>query len=95
MGAPKNGGLKLLFDRRLRLEFRGAKITGDTGLLAVRELDEMMGLTDMAADFIEDKRTDKNIQHQVNGLLRQSVSMRGLRATKTPTTMRGFRATRR
>ncbi|MCG2819273.1 MAG: IS1380 family transposase [Actinomycetia bacterium] len=76
MGAPKNGGIKLLFDRRLRLEFRGAKITTDAGLLAVRELDEMMGLTDLAADLIEDKRTGKNIQHQVSGLLRQSVYAR-------------------
>jgi hypothetical protein len=75
-GAPKNGGIKLLFDRRLMLEFRGAKITTDAGLLAVRELDEMMGLTDMAADLIEDKRTGKNIQHQVSGLLRQSVYAR-------------------
>jgi len=76
LGAPKNGGLRLLFDRRLRLEFRGAKITTDAGLLAVRELDEMMGLTDMAADLIEDKRTGKNIQHQVSRLLRQSVYAR-------------------
>jgi hypothetical protein len=42
MGAPKNVGMRLLFDRRLRLEFRGAKITIDAGLLTVRELDEMM-----------------------------------------------------
>jgi len=76
MGAPKNGGLRLLFDRRLMLEFRGAKITTDAGLLAVRELDEMMGLTDMAAGLIEDKRTGKNIQHQIPGLLRQSVYAR-------------------
>ena len=76
MGAPKNGGIRLLFDRHLMLEFRGAKITTDAGLLAVRELDEMMGLTDMAADLIEDKRTGKNIQHQIPGLLRQSVYAR-------------------
>jgi hypothetical protein len=76
VGESKNTGLKLLFDRHLRLEFRGAKITTDAGLLAVRELDEMMGLTDMAADLIEDKRNGKNIQHQVSGLLRQSVYAR-------------------
>jgi Transposase DDE domain group 1 len=76
VGEGKNTGLKLLFDRRLRLEFRGAKITTDAGLLAVRELDEMMGLTDMAADLIVDKRTGKNIQHQIPGLLRQSVYAR-------------------
>ncbi|MCG2796362.1 MAG: IS1380 family transposase [Actinomycetia bacterium] len=76
MGAPKNGGIKLLFDRRLRLEFRGAKITTDAGLLAVRELDEMMGLTDMAGELIVEGRTGKNIQHQIPGLLRQSVYAR-------------------
>ena len=76
MGAPKNGGLRLLFDRRLRLEFRGAKITTDAGLLAVRELDEMMGLTDMSENKIVDKRTGKNIQHRIPGLLRQSVYAR-------------------
>jgi len=75
-GAEKNGGIRLLFDRRLRLEFRGAKITTDAGLLAVRELDEMMGLTDMAADLMVEGRTGKNIQHQVSGLLRQSVYAR-------------------
>ena len=76
MGAPKNGAIKLLFDRRLRLEFRGARITTDAGLLAVRELDEMMGLTDMVGDLIADKRTGKNIQHRIPGLLRQSVCAR-------------------
>jgi hypothetical protein len=40
MGAPKNGGLRLLFDRRLMFESRGAKITTDAGLLAVRKLNE-------------------------------------------------------
>ena len=76
MGAPKNGGMRLLFDRHLMLEFRGAKITTDAGLLAVRELDEMMGLTETAGELIADKRTGKNIQHQVSGLLRQSVYAR-------------------
>jgi hypothetical protein len=76
LGAPKNGAIRLQFDRRLRLEFRGAKITTDAGLLAVRELDEMMGLSDMAGDLIVDKRTGKNIQHQIPGLLRQSVYAR-------------------
>lgn len=76
MGAAQNGGLRLRFDRRLGLEFRGAKITTDAGLLAVRELDEMMGLTDMAADLIIEASTGKNIQHQIPGLLRQSVYAR-------------------
>ena len=74
--AAKNGDIRLQFDHRLRLEFRGAKITSDAGLLAVRELDEMMGLTEMAADFIVDKRTGKNVQHRIPRLIRQSVYAR-------------------
>ena len=76
MGAGKNEAIKLLFDRHLRLEFRGAKITTDAGLLVVRKLDDVMGLTEMATDLIADKRTGKNIQHQIPGLLRQSVYAR-------------------
>jgi len=72
-GEVKNQGIRLLFDRLLRLEFREAKITTDAGLLAVRELDEMMGLTEMAADLIVEGRAGKNIRHQMPGLLRQSV----------------------
>lgn len=44
MGESKNRGLKLHFDGHLRVEFKGAKVTTDAGLLAVRELDEALGL---------------------------------------------------
>jgi hypothetical protein len=93
LGAGKTEAIKLLFDRRLRLEFRGAKITTDAGLLAVRELDEVMGLTDMAADLIADKRTGKNIQHQVPACF-ASRSMPGSPATRTPMTTRLWPETR-
>ena len=52
MGESKNGALKLQFDRHLRLEFRGAKVTTDAGLLAVRELDEALFLTETAGEMI-------------------------------------------
>ena len=76
MGETESGGLKLDFDSRLRLEFRGAKVTTDAGLLAVRELDEVLGLTEMAGVMIRDKRTGRNIRHDLTGLLRQSVYAR-------------------
>jgi hypothetical protein len=72
-GEADRDALRLDFDRRLMLQFRGSVITSDGGLLAYRELDDTLGLTDTGADVLADARTGKNSRHLLVGLLRQSV----------------------
>ena len=76
MGDDEKTPLKLDFDSKVRVEFRGATITSDAGLLACREFDDALSLTDSADEFLKESRTGKNILHQLIPLLRQSVYSR-------------------
>ena len=68
--------MALPFDRRLLLEFRGATITSDAGLLAYRELDNALGLTETATACLQESRGGRNVQHQLVPLLKQSMYSR-------------------
>ena len=76
MGESTNPRAKLRFDRRVRLEFHGATITSDAGLLACRELDDALGLTETTNECLQESRGGRNVQHRLVGLLRQSVYSR-------------------
>ncbi|MHC4539916.1 MAG: IS1380 family transposase [Planctomycetota bacterium] len=76
MGEARKDALRLDFDRRLKLEFHGTKVTSDGGLLAYRALDDALGLTSTVGSGLCDIRTGKNMQHGLTALLRQSVYSR-------------------
>ena len=72
-GESDDGSLRVDFDRRLKLQFHGSRITSDAGLLAYRELDDALGLSDLAGAALSECRRGKNTRHMLTGLLRQSV----------------------
>ena len=73
MGESKEGVLRLDFDRRLKLEFHGSKVTSDAGLLPYRELDDALRLTEIAGDVFTDTRRGMNARHGLVAQFRQSV----------------------
>jgi hypothetical protein len=75
-GEAQTGPLRFQFDRSVKLAFQGSSISSDGGLLLHRELDDALGLTDMAAQLVADSRTGRNGRHRLAGLLRQSVFSR-------------------
>src|SRR5712675_1896601 len=72
-GEPDRGGLRLDFDRRVMLRFHGSAITSDGGLLAYRELDDVLALTTSGGERLAEVRTGRNRRHLLVGLLRPSV----------------------
>ena len=65
--------LRAGFDRAIKLEFHGAKISWDAGLFPYRDLDEAVQLTDSGAAELFDFRTASNVQYGMTALLRQSA----------------------
>ena len=76
MGDGEKAPLRLMFNPKIQLEFRGAAITSDAGLLPIRELDDALGLTHIARDYLQESRTGRNIRHHLVPLLRQSIYSR-------------------
>ncbi len=76
MSDAESGPVQLSFDSQLRVEFRGATVTSDAGLLLPRELDERLGLSALIERHLTDPRTGRNRQLPLSDLFRQSVYSR-------------------
>ena len=57
MDDVKGESLKVGFDGSIKLEFQGAKVTSDGGLLAYRDLDDVFELFDSVSTVFSDIRT--------------------------------------
>jgi hypothetical protein len=76
MGEARKDALKVGFDGSIRLEFHGATVSSDGGLLVYRDVDDSLGLTEPAGAALTDRRTGTNIRHTLTALLRQSIYSR-------------------
>ena len=72
-GEAEEAALRVTFDPRLKLEFHGSKVTSDAGLLAFRDLDDALGLTELAGEVLTDTRTGQKSRHTLTAQIRQSV----------------------
>src|SRR5256885_4044102 len=76
VGDATSGPVRLSFNPQLRVEFRGATVTSDAGLLLPRELDERLGLSALIKRHLSDPRTGSNRQFPLPDLFRQSIYSR-------------------
>lgn len=58
------------FDLCVQVQFRDAQIGLDGRLLVMRELDDALGLTNLASAALRNARTAKNTVHRHGGLFR-------------------------
>src|SRR6056297_1713720 len=72
-GAGSDRSDRVDFDRRVRLATCGTQLSSDGGLLVMRELDDGLGLSDLASAALCDTRRGRNTVHRLDALFRQSV----------------------
>ena len=76
MGDATSGPVRLSCNPKLRVEFRGATVTSDAGLLLPRELDERLGLGALIEQHLTDPRSGRNYQFPLPDLFRPSIYSR-------------------
>lgn len=73
MAAECHNRFGFRFQRKLSVDFEGGEITGDAGLVLVREFDERLGLTERLRWIIADDRDRRYVSHDFVALVRQRI----------------------
>ena len=55
-GAERTNGIRCRFNPSVGINFQGAKISSDTGILLLREIDERFGITSALEGILQDSR---------------------------------------
>ena len=72
-GEERTNGIRCRFNPSIGINFQGAKISSDTGILLLREIDERFGITSALEGMLQDSRNVSHTQHSCTDLLRQRV----------------------
>ncbi|MGA3116317.1 MAG: transposase [Syntrophobacteraceae bacterium] len=73
VGYKLRGAIRPEFDCSISIDFQGAKITSDTGLLLLREIDQRFNILGGVESLIDDPRSPRHTDHSLVQLLRQRV----------------------
>ncbi len=71
MGESQNQPFQLFFNKFLRVDFQGSRVTSNSGVLLVRELDERFDLPGLIQNHLVDSRTGRNRQFPLADLFWQ------------------------
>ena len=72
-GEAQKGVIKHEFNRSVMIDFKGAKITSDAGVLMLREVDERFDVIGPMEDDIDDSRSPHHTRHTIVQIVRQRV----------------------
>jgi len=73
VGEAEKGAIRPEFNRSVMIDFQGAKITSDAGVLMLREVDERFGIIGPMEDKIDDSRSPRHTRHTIVQMIRQRV----------------------
>ena len=72
-GEERTNGIRCRFNPSIGINFQGAKMSSDTGILLLREIDERFGITSALEGILQDSRNVSHTRHSCTDLLRQRV----------------------